>query len=199
MNSKKNPKPSSLNHRKDYRTTEEFAADIKTYTSIESFVMQKWVEEMGCSGHQVNYVDSGVDNDGELIGGTVGINFDFTINFIKKQTSKLYRLDVKHNYNDATATFKAHNLDNYKKHGIHMLLVIGTGLNGRELKPEEYERAWQKSADRRKWALISPSDIKIITDRVPCTKLKYMGNKLGFIIYKRQFDLYFDLKKFEYV
>ncbi len=195
-------KKSSLSHRMDVRTREEFADDIKTYTGIEGFVMMKWLEEMNVTTDNHFYAEStGVDNDGEVIDDFVGINHDYDIYMAEPPygDETVSHVDIKHNYNNATATFKAHNLEAYIKHGVSMLVILGTGLNGRELRPTSYEDAWKQSFGRRQWALVHPAQIKNITDNVPCTKIRFMGNRPGFMIYKRQFGTYFDLREFEKV
>lgn len=193
--SKENNTKSSMRSRMDHRTKSEFASDIKTYTSIEGFVMRKWVLEMQHIGRPVYYWDVGIDNQGGVIEGCVGVNVDYGVSSINDKTSIL--VDVKHNYNDATATFKRHNLDAYIKNDIWMLLVLGTGLNGRNVSKEDYEKTWVKSIDRRVWTLMDPPSMQKIIDEVPCTKLKYMGNKPGHIVYRRQFEQYFEFEKFQ--
>lgn len=179
----------------DHRTHSEFASDIKTYTNIEGFVMQKWALEMQHLERPVSYWNTGVDNDGGIIEGCVGVNADYRI--MCKNTNESWLMDIKHNYNDATATFKRHNLDAYIENDIWMLVVLGTGLNGRNISKEDYEETWVKSVDRRVWALVGPPAMQKIIDEVPCTKLKYMGNKPGHIVYRRQFEQYFEFEKFK--
>lgn len=195
-------KKSSLTNRMDVRTREEFADDIKTYTGIEGFVMDKWVQEIRLISPDSTVVVSstGVDNSGKLIDGFVGVNHDYQIeitDFGHFDPSTVIKLDVKHNYHDATATFKAHNLEAYIKNNIWILLILGTGLNGGELRPPSYEEAWRRSFGSRAWALLSPADIQRLILDIPCTKIKFMGGRPGYIVYKRQFDTYFDLKPFE--
>lgn len=184
-----------MRSRMDHRTHSEFASDIKTYTSIEGFVMKKWVLEMQHIGRPVCYWDVGVDNTGDIIQGCVGVNADYGVSSI--ENDKTILVDVKHNYNDATATFKRHNLDAYIDNDIWMLVVLGTGLNGRNVSKEDYEGIWAGSVDRRVWALVGPPAMQTIIDEVPCTKLRYMGNKPGHIIYRRQFEQYFEFEKFQ--
>jgi hypothetical protein len=183
----------------DYRSRDEFADDIKTYTGIESFVMMKWLHEINALGTCTDAVDTGCDNSGEVIEGFVGANHDFKVTMDDGTGPIEIDVDVKHNYNNATATFKAHNLESYAKKNVHMLVVLGTGLNGRELRPPAYEDAWAQSFGRRTWALVTPRQIQAIIDNVPCTKIRFMGNRPGYMIYARQFDQFFDLHEFEKV
>jgi hypothetical protein len=188
----------------DYRSREEFADDIKTYTGIEGFIMDKWIQEMNATENKDGCTwfaeDAGCDNSGKVIEGFVGVNHDYEVTCTHcGVTEQWFSVDVKHNYNDATATFKAHNLEAYAKGDIWMLLVIGTGLNGRELRPPAYEDAWKASFGRRQWALVSPKQTQKIIDEVPCTKIRFMGNRPGYMIYARQFDTYFNMHEFEKV
>lgn len=189
---------SSLTSRMDVRNRQEFADDIKTYTGIEGYVMSKWIEERNSMGVPTDAVSTGCDNSGKLIEGFVGVNHDYEVHTIDSDGVRLMLpVDVKHNYNDATCTFKAHNLEAYIKHKTWMLVVIGTGLNGRELKPPAYDYAWSRSFGRRQWALVSPTEILKITEEVPCTKIKFMGGRPGYMVFKRQFDKYFRFHGFQ--
>ena len=54
----------SLKYRKDNRTEEQFAADIKFRTLKEKFLIELYEAEMEHLGHEIEIQNNGIDNTG---------------------------------------------------------------------------------------------------------------------------------------
>jgi hypothetical protein len=69
----------SFDYRKDGRSTEVFASNIKQFTEIESIIAGVLIGHFRACGTFLEVVDTGVDNTGNLIGGFLRKN---TLDFL---------------------------------------------------------------------------------------------------------------------
>ena len=88
---------SNLNYRRDNRSVEQFANDIKNSTSIEQSLMTLYVKHLNkiSKGKDVwSFVDTGVDNTGKLIKDDKRVSTEADFELFKNQVSQ-GKFDVK--------------------------------------------------------------------------------------------------------
>lgn len=166
----------------DYRTKDEFAADIKKAHILQNWLMSLWVEELKFRGYNINYFDNGCGNDGEYLERpTKDADYKISIN------DETYLIEVKTNpIGNKKATFKVDGLRRMVKDDAWMLLVN--------------EVATQASPDRTdptkiQWALVSPATISNILDFYPAKSYgKIMGGKPSVMIPQDDWPIWFNLQ-----
>lgn len=137
----------SFDYRKDGRTEEEFAADIKRRSIKEKFLINLFEKELAFRGKPVIISDNGIDNSGELMKGKITACPDYLIEYPPFS----FMLDVKNSYVSTKCTFKVSNLRHYVKNRAGILLFYGTGKLDQDPTQINYETT--------RWAIITPEKI----------------------------------------
>lgn len=178
----------SYEFRRDNRTDEEFAEDIKHTTRKERFLVELFKKEMEGRGHTVEIEDNGVDNTGEIVmEGSTAADFILTINTLE------YKTEVKNSPSDRKCTFKVHNMQKYAANDTYILLFHSTGNINRDTSKFKKKEA--------RWAWITPEKIgDMLEDKKnDFYKDKYFGYKEVLQITPREYSKYFDSREFKHI
>ena len=170
---------SSLDFRRDVRSTEQFQKDVKDATFRERLLVNDWIDEMAKRGFKVTAEDNGIDNSGELVEQS-DCRPDYKVTCGKK--SALF--EVKQNVYSHKQTFKVYDLQQYIKMGAKILLFYGIGTNA------------EITSDSR-WAIIKPEAMQRMLAELPHEDggAKW-GNKTVVILYKEKYPDYFQSESF---
>jgi len=118
-----------MQYRKDNRTTEQFAADIKECTSIESFLMKlyvKWLNENKVRNNiPYTHIDNGINNTGDLIREDNDV--DTRADFVLKREGRPDRLiDIKFCRKDYNRFhLKINQIKSYIKNDVCIINFMG--------------------------------------------------------------------------
>lgn len=169
---------SSLNFRRDVRSLEEFAKDIKDYTSIERYLIHEvFAAEAQAQGHAIRIEDYGTDNSGDVVDKSSS-KPDYRIVMEKGR----YLVEVKHSPVSYKCTFKVHDLQEYIAQNALILLFYGTGY---------IKDSGTINRKTTRWGWITPSAMKrMLAEKTPY-KDKGFGYKPCIRIIAKEFDRYF--------
>jgi hypothetical protein len=119
----------SYSHRKDDRTDEEFANDLKQYHELEEKWANTFLEQLRAEGHKVELERCGVDPSGEVLKNLpLGCNIDRRYNF---EDGKSYLLEIKTAPDECETkwdffTFKASSLKHCLKYDAFILVPMSS-------------------------------------------------------------------------
>lgn len=171
----------SLLNRRDNRTVEKFASDIKFGTLRERRLIDGWREAAIRDEffEQIEVEDNGIANDGELIEDTRGQSWkaDFRVYVVGGDLLKdgTHLLEVKYTPCLWKATFKVFDLWGYTREKAHILLIFG---DGRE--------------NPRLWTIVTPESIQKMIDTLPVSNsYPGMGGKPAVMVKQEQFPRFF--------
>jgi hypothetical protein len=166
------------NYRRDNRTDEQFAKDIKDRTNKQRTLIEVFKNEMDYRKRNVVVYDYGIDNNGGVVKGSAGCDPDYLVIFDDKKTRLL---EVQASNVDTKATFKVDNLKSYADQGVIILLFLNT--NNETIV----------SKDTR-WAIISNKKIKeMLADKQNSVYTDPLfGNKRCLRLHKGEFHKYFE-------
>lgn len=105
--------------RRDYRTEEQFAENIKNSTKLEAIDAEQLAEFIRNQGIKVKLIDNGADNSGKLIKNNVKGDADYI--FEIENNKKL--VEIKTSPSEKFATIKSHCLPKLIKNNIWTLIV----------------------------------------------------------------------------
>lgn len=160
LEQKKEEKVLHQDYRKDWRTDEEFQADIKKAHKIESDIMDAFVRHLELTYPDSKFVveDNGIDNSGEVLDlKDVDMRADYKVN------GKLLEIKYNNNHMDEFR-FKKSQLESYIEQNATVLWVNG----------------WDK--EEPVWTLMNVKDLKEIKKTRQPFKYKYWGFKLCYNI-----------------
>lgn len=169
----------SLNFRKDIRSLEQFAEDIKCRTEKERFLIELFVQELIKLGRKVKLENYGIDNTGKVVKySSCKPDYKLTID------DKVYLCEVKNGPVSHKWTFKTYQLEQYIKYKAYIVLFWGTGFIDKDPTKIDIENT--------RWGIIFPDKIQQMLDYYEPFNFKPFGNKPCIKIPKEHFELYVD-------
>lgn len=148
------PAPKISKYRRDSRSEEEFAADIKEATSIEAKLMKIYVEDLSKrTGKEYKIENNGADNSGALLDESqVNLNSDF----ILVSGESRHRIEIK--FSRPKSPFfniKVSQLKSYLKQDACMIMF--NGIDSDEpaytiMLPQNYQSYIDNGEKSKMWA-----------------------------------------------
>lgn len=173
---------SSLDFRRDVRSTEQFQKDVKDATYRERLLMQDWIDEMDKRGFTVTAEDNGIDNSGEFTECS-DCRPDYKVTCGKRTVL----FEVKQNVYSHKQTFKVYDLEQYIKMDARILLFYGIGPDAEIFKES-------------RWTIIKPEAMQKMLNELPHENGgPKWGNKTVVILYQEKYLDYFTPEIFRIV
>jgi len=177
----------TFDYRKDNRTEEEFAADIKFRTLKEKFLMELYAAEMRHMGHTVVLENNGTDNTGKLKkkGVTAAPDYRVTTN------GEVALVEVKNSPVGFKWTFKVYNLKQYVKAGASILIFWDTGYIDKD--PNKI------NLDKARFGMITHENLAAMLEEYEHYKEPKFGNKVCIQIPKDDFSKWLTPRRITHV
>ena len=172
----------NLDYRRDGRTVEEFALDIKYRTAKEKFLVCLYRDELLSMGHEVKIENAGVDNSGKLL-AVASCKPDYKVTIDGHSTL----LDIKNSPVQNKWTFKTHNLNSYVKNSVSILIFWGSGFIDKN--PSEI------NLDETRFGLISCENIDKMLAEYEHIPVQAFGNKICIVVKKGDFSRWLTIKR----
>ena len=172
----------SIDFRRDFRTEEEFKADIKKRTKKEKFLVGIFQKEMENKGHNCVVLDHAENNDGEFL-ATSNCKADYVIEI--NGNAKLYDIKcspVRHKW-----TMKVYQLQKYLENKVNIIIFYGTGYIDKKPEDIDYEHT--------RYGIIPYKKIKDLLKNYKHYKDSKFGNKSCIQVRKKDFELFIKPKK----
>ena len=202
-----------MSKRFDNRTQQQFADDIYFGTAIEKYFWNQWVDR--CSNRQdinlANPRDNGVANDGAFIafGNTSGADYMADIDYSNIIVNDNHPIEIKWVPTFGKVTLKKADIESYLREGCSILFIYPseeTGINLRKPRnptKDDIPTHIQKIESVEKfirWGILTPEKLQQLHDfaeKKGWKKIRYMGNKLGFVILHNAFKYYWKEERWQ--
>ena len=170
---------SSIDYRRDYRTVEQFAKDIKCHTKKEKFLLGLFSIQLNKRGicHQIT--NNGIDNTGELVKYS-NCAPDYRIAFYLDVGYVTGLYEIKNSPVTTKWTFKTHHLKQYIEQDANILLFWGTG--------RIYKDNNELDIKNTRYGIISPLCISTMLNTYTPYKEYSFGNRICIQIPEQDFN-----------
>ena len=163
----------SLNFRKDNRTSEKFAADLKRYAKEEAIIAEAirlHLEEINNS--KCSIIDIGIDSSGNIIDGLLkhhNVDREYVIN------QNTIKVEIKTAPHDEFLTFKVSSLKTAIKQNAYIVIVVKSQKKG--------------------FFLLTKAKMESIIKREPKIYSAFSPNDMAIRVYKNEFNLFLQYKQ----
>lgn len=183
--------------RKDFRSNDTFAQDIKFTTMVEKHLWNLFCQrQLKNIPHQS--IDHGVDNDGNVV-SVSNKAADYCLKY--KNNNKIYTilLEIKFAPTSSKAVFKVSDLESYVQQKANILLFYNSGTENLK-KPKDYNldehlAKINANLEHMYYAIIDPKTIQQLILYYKHEPIYFMGGKLGIIMPQSDFNKFFSCYK----
>ena len=183
--------------RKDFRSNDTFAQDIKFTTMVEKHLWNLFCQRQ-LKNIPYQSLDHGVDNDGNVV-SVSNKAADYCLKY--QHNNKIYTLllEIKFAPTSSKAVFKVSDLESYIQQNANILLFYNTGSENLK-KPKDYQLDTHLAKINNNlpylyYTIIDPATIQRLLSYYQAEPIYFMGGKPGIIMPQSDFNKFFSCYK----